>query len=686
MKFFISIAALGLLMISMKAFSQTVRSDEAILVAKNTAACRFKGQFTPGIRSIRGIDHEQIPVMYFVEMYPSGFVIVSGSKNVIPVLAWSDNTSLPEHTSIPAFNAWVEFMKVEISNAEHHRTPLNDNAKREWESMLGGICPDTRGGVSPLLYTQWGQETYYNEFCPKDVDGPDDKCVTGCVATAIGQLMNYFRWPLQGTGFYTSEDTVYGTLSVDYSSADYHYNEMAADLSRTNPETAELIYHIGVSVDMHYGPNGSGMNNHKAAHTMKTFFSYADSTQYIFRDSVSMNWDSVVVSHLERGLPMYYAGWGDTNYISGHAFVVDGYQDSLYFHFNWGWNGSYDGYFYTSSLSPGGANFTLMHELVINMTPQGMYPYTCQGTDTLRSNDGTIDDGSGPIFPYQENRDCYWLIEPNDSVEYIQLDFLRFNTESGQDVLTVYDGSTTSSGVLGSFSGSALPSSIQSTGKSMLLHFVSNHADSSDGFLVSYMAHSPSFCSTLSTLNAESDTIGDGSQEFDYHGNIFCRWKIQPTSGLPVLLTFDEFEMDSTDYVRVLDHSTGDILGEYRGNTLPPVQYSSNGTLTLYFKTSATSHADGFTAHYRTSQVSVAEMNQTSMTVFPNPATEYIYLNGIEGVAEIVIYDTQGRKMLNLKSVGNNDVIPIQQLSSGYYFLTVLLPETQRTFSFYKQL
>ncbi len=91
-------------------------------------------------------------------------------------------------------------------------------------------------------------------------------------------------------------------------------------------------------------------------------------TQYVFRDTTSMDWDSLLVANLDQKIPMYYAGWSvpDTN---GHAFVCDGYQGNDYFHFNWGWGGSYDGYFYTDNLTPGGNFFNLAQELIINAVP-----------------------------------------------------------------------------------------------------------------------------------------------------------------------------------------------------------------------------------------------------------------------------------------------------------------------------
>ena len=219
-----------------------------------------------------------------------------------------------------------------------------------------------------MLISTWDQGQFYNQMCPADPAGPAGHCLTGCVATAMGQLCYYFRWPLTGTGSYTYQHPVYGTITANFGDTEYRWNEMTNSVQEQNEAVAELLFHLGVSVDMDYGPTGSGMWNHKAAYSLRTYFKYSPETQYLYRDSTNLDWDSVIVAHLDQKIPMYYAGWSVPN-INGHAFIVDGYQTETYFHFNWGWGGSYDGYFYLDNLVPGGNNFNLAQELVINCFP-----------------------------------------------------------------------------------------------------------------------------------------------------------------------------------------------------------------------------------------------------------------------------------------------------------------------------
>jgi len=668
--------------------AQSVSPDEARVVALQFANQRIGNSFATSLMNQYTGEYNGVTTYYVYNLFPEGFVIVSASKNTVPVLAYSPTGFCPQESKNTAFNYWMNQYSKQIYLLHKQKNISNPVCNKQWDDYAMGDIRLPVIQVGPLLTTKWNQPTYYNEFCPADPNGPDGKCVTGCVATALAQIMNYFRWPQTGTGSYTSQDTVYGTLTVDYSAANYNFNEMGNVLTRTNPETAELIYNIGVGVDMHYGPDGSGMNNHKAAHVSNTFFRYADSTQYLFRDSVSLNWDSVIISHLDRGMPMYYAGWSDTNYVMGHAFVVDGYKDSCFFHFNWGWGGSADGYYYTSNLVPGGADFTLMHELVINMFPEGPYPYYCNGSDTLTSRDGTIDDGSGPLFGYRNNTDCSWLIAPEDSTSGIRLTFDRFDTELANDVITIYNGENTSAPVLVSYSGSSIPSTITSSGNRVLVTFTSNAADTAGGFLLSYSIVTPAaFCTSLINISAESDTIEDGSGPYMYHGNNFCRWKIEPASGEPMILTFTEFDLDSTDYVKVTDHTSGAVLGEFRGDQLPPALYSGNGTMTITLKTTATAHAQGFKCFYRTSPVSVADISKTELQVFPNPSKEFITVAGVDSESSIVVFDMHGRRVISSvqQPQGGYIVIPVSSLVNGMYLLSVSNANGNYSRKFFKE-
>lgn len=649
--------------------AQKISKAEISVASKTIIAERFPVDIQYQIIEIRSLPDESNPLSYLVRLFPYGYIVMSADKSVHSLLAYSFYSSTGESDVNPGFWAFVNAKNNEIAKSK----TLSENiskAKLEWTRLLKGECKAPKTEILPMLTTEWNQGIYYNQYCPSDAAGPDDKCLTGCVATALGQLMNYFRWPQSGIGQYTSEDTVYGTLSVDYSAAKYNYNEMAVKLNRQNDESARLVYNIGVSVDMHYGPDGSGMTNHKAAHTMKTFFQYGDSAVYAFRDEVNWDWDSMLVSYLSRGIPLYYAGWGDTNYVSGHAFIVDGHQDSTYFHFNWGWGGSWDGYFYIDELSPGGADFTLMHEAVVNVMPSGAYPYFCHGNDTLHSLDGTIDDGSGPLYPYINNADCYWLIAPDDSVKNISLQFLKLNTELSKDVITIYNGPNVSSGIYATYSGTTIPAQITINKKAVLVHFSSDGQNQAEGFLLKYTATTYTYCtSALTTLTSESGEISDMSGDLDYHNSSFCRWKIQPASQQAILVEFSKLNLMPGDVVKITKLD-GTLLNEFSGTALPnPILYNES-SLIIVFNATATFHSDGFALSYRTSPTSVNTLN-TEAIFAPNPCNQILSielqseysLQVMNALGQIVYYNP-------VLHVGTN-TIAVDEWDSGLYFFVL---------------
>ena len=205
-----------------------------------------------------------------------------------------------------------------------------------------------------MLNTTWDQGNYYNALCPADDGGPGGHCWAGCVATAVGQLMFYHRWPNQGTGEYSYTHPVYGEQYANFGETTYNWNGMETYLDGPNNHIALLLNHLGVSFDMDYGPDGSGMWNHSAANSMRNYFKYGPQTQYIFRDTTTMNWDSILIANLDARKPLYYAGWEGVGSLNGHAFVCDGYAPDNFYHFNWGWSSSYDGYFLLSALTPAG--------------------------------------------------------------------------------------------------------------------------------------------------------------------------------------------------------------------------------------------------------------------------------------------------------------------------------------------
>jgi len=632
-----------LLIYTLQIFGQSVSIEEAKLTAHNFFYERINQYEHISyddivVEQIVPVQKNETTVYYVIDINPQGWLLISANKNSIPIPAYSLSSNYSHTKQPPQFTAWVKQYADQIENAIIEKL-ANEEAALEWERLLSNDFSLLKtlskvNSVEPMLLSNWDQGNYYNQMCPDDPEGPANHCYTGCVATAMGQLCEYFRWPINGTGSYAYEHDTYGTISANFEETIYRWNEMTNEVFSPNLAVAELLFHLGVSVDMVYGPDGSGMYNHKAAYSMRTHFRYAPETEYLYRDSTNLDWDSTVLAHLDKGIPMYYAGWSVPN-LYGHAFIVDGYQTEEYFHFNWGWGGSQDGYFYLEELSPGGSNFNLAQELIINCYPDSInysYPAYYSGPDTLTALNGTITDGSGPLNNYENNANCSWLINPQsvvDSVSFIKLEFNRFNTEENADIVKVYDGPTTSDDLLGIFSGSIIPQMFQSTGNKVLVTFESDNQTQDDGWFLSYSSESPEWCNGIVNYTAPLDTIEDGSGDFYYQNGSTCMWYIQPEAANTITLTFMEFDTEAdADLVKIYNASTNTLLETFSGNVLPPPLVVETDKIMIAFTTTSNATLQGWKAWYTVDDVSVnaSSLNSDIVRIYPNPANDIFNL------------------------------------------------------------
>ncbi len=639
------------------------------------------------VESIIPIGSYPSPCLYAVNLNVPGYVIVSSSKNTLPVLAYSFQGRYTAIDIPPAMNLWLKSYEDQISK---ENTVFLPGVEKEWMRLTSEDPKTLKNivakGVEPLITTTWNQGTFYNEMCPADPQGPSGHCYTGCVATAMGQVVNYFRWPVSGTGSYSYNCPPYGTLSADFANTTYSWDEMPLYVTTSNPPIAELLYHLGVSVDMVYGPNGSGMYNHKAAYSLRTYFKYSPETQYVYRDSTTMDWDSLLISHLDRHIPMYYAGWSVPN-VNGHAFVCDGYQDGNYYHFNWGWGGSYDGYFYTDNLTPGGSNFNLAQELLINAVPdttQYSYPVLCQGNKTSETIEGTIDDGSGPLYNYENNAQCSWLIDPSDSVNLIEISFQYFSTENS-DVLRIYDGEDDSAPLLSELSGDTLPNELISSGDKVYITFDSDGTTTGPGWLLSYISELPVYCAGMQTLTEPSGEFSDGSGRMNYHNGTSCIWVIDPEGDQDVLIIeFSEFNTEGTnDIVNIYDYYTQELLanysGEYIAPDLPPPVIVESQKAYITFTTNASITAPGWTANYFiTPTYQVEKQSLLGLYVYPNPVEDQLnisFYSEIQDFARYTLRNIEGKIIFNgydkSKAGRNNMKINLSEIDGGVYFLSI---------------
>jgi hypothetical protein len=646
------------------------------------------------------ISNNGSPVYYAFTINDKGFVIVAAEDAVVPILAYSFEGSYPEENPSPQFVAWMAQYARQIDYARKTQAEPYPAATSSWKRLLdpddsSPLFPGTTRDVEPMITSNWNQPAPYNEMCPT---GSVGQAMVGCVPVAMGQIMYYYRWPDHGTGSYTYYDSTYGTQHVSFDSTWYRWNNMKNTINTTDTGIAQLLYHLGVSVDLKYGPSSSGMYNHKAAYSLRTYFKYSPETKYVFRDSTTLNWDSLILAHLGRKMPLYYAGWSVPN-INGHAFVCDGNQGSDYFHFNFGWNGSSNGYYYLDNLTPGGNNFNLAQELIINIYPDTLnysYPPNCSGSQTIAFNQGSLTDGSGPTRNYLQGADCSWLIDPQtaqDSISKITLTFDRFETGSG-DPVTIYDGPTANSPVLGNYLGNTLPPAVSSTGNKMLITFKSSEGNSASGWSANYSTTAPVWCNGLINITADTAEITDGSLNFNYHNHSLCRWMITPANGKkPLTIYFKSLDTEPVkDGLRILDPDSHDTLaiisGHYGSQVIPDSVSSPSGKMYVIFSSNGSVTADGFNFHYPKYADGIIENSGfKELMVYPNPVHDMIHADLWCMNADHVVMtlcDIHGRPLsekTNTCISGRNQLrMPVNNVPPGIYLLRLQNEVTSGTY------
>lgn len=362
-----TIGLIGLLIVcSLTAFAKQVDENTAKQVGQNFLTKKTSSQYLSSgteltlsyvakskvYSSIASM--QATTYLYVFNSGTKGFVMVAGDDIVTPVLAYSDEVAFdPNNIPINAAK-WIEGYKNQIRFAIENDIKATDEISQDWLNLLecntSSSSAGAASGVNPLIQTKWNQSPYYNALCPFD-NQYNQRAVTGCVATAMAQIMKYWNYPTSGSGFHSYNHDKYGTLSANFGSTTYQWGSMPNKVNSSNNAVATLMYHCGVSVDMNYGPAVSGAAGAvTAAPALKNFFGYPSSVAVKERKNYNTTqWKNLLKEELDAGRPMYYEGIGNG---SGHAFVCDGYDNNDFFHFNWGWEGIADAFYNINELNP----------------------------------------------------------------------------------------------------------------------------------------------------------------------------------------------------------------------------------------------------------------------------------------------------------------------------------------------
>ncbi len=363
------------LLCSVSLFAKDVDQAYAMQVAKNFIlqnSERTEGNLTLSLaynlttNTNVGRISDGKPVYYAFNINGGGFVIVAGDDLVEPVLAYSFESDITKETQNPAVVKWLDNYAKQIVYVKENINETTDVITQLWHDYYYNLIPQHIGSrgtqaVNPLCQTKWNQAPNENGQCPYD-NAYNERCVTGCVATAMAQVMKYWNFPTQGTGFHSYNDQNYGSQSANFGSTTYQWSSMPNVLGSANSAVATLMYHCGVGVEMHYGVGATGGSSAYvvaslspgqacAEYAYKTYFGYDPATvQGIVRQNYSdANWISTLKTELDNSRPIQYAGIGNGG---GHTWVCDGYDQNDFFHMNWGWGGNSDGYFSVDNLDP----------------------------------------------------------------------------------------------------------------------------------------------------------------------------------------------------------------------------------------------------------------------------------------------------------------------------------------------
>lgn len=268
-----------------------------------------------------------------------GFVIVSGDDRAPEILGYSDEGQF-DAANIPSnMKAWLQGYADEIQSLKN--MPEVAGARRATRA------PERNwAAIDPLIKSKWDQGSPYNNLLNGNV--------TGCVATAMAQVMYYYKWPKEGTTAIpkSTNNSSLGPTVFDWNNMKNMYSGSESVTAKT--AVATLMRYCGYSVNTAYGTGSSSAVASLAVNAFKSYFNYDQNIRYIERAFYSIDeWESIIYEELANDRPVMYGG--STVRGSGHEFVCDGYDSDGLFHFNWGWGGDYNGFFVLWLANPKGS-------------------------------------------------------------------------------------------------------------------------------------------------------------------------------------------------------------------------------------------------------------------------------------------------------------------------------------------
>ena len=745
MKKFTLLASL-LMFVAMSYAVNVVPVEDAMTASKNFLSERVGATKAAQLELVlvnTEYSEEGVPVTYRFDIGNQGFIIVSATDLANPVLAFSLESNFKEGTGA---DIYTERYAKELSYLMSNPSAAL-KARNSWNHYLTTdfqpYAPKGNPSVQPLITTRWTQEQYYNTMCPynpRNSYADDYHTPVGCVALTMANILYFYRYPDHGIGsvsYFPREYSDEGELTysypvqiVNYSQAKYDYNAMANSLNAYDGELAKLIYHCGVAVRMSYGWDGSGSQSENALAALQDHYFFSEDAQFqvisdvVPNDSLMYLWENKAKAELDQHRPLFFSGQSTT--AGGHAWIVDGYTtigNATYFHVNWGWAGSSNGYFLINNqVTTGYGNFNANNSntMMIKLMPDSAnIEKPAESFTRVTASFGTISDGAGNM-KYAQNSNRRWVLACPEATSY-ELKFSKLKVKDGDKVI-VYNGGTEASGIKqhysgdylmaacndytnvtgcehGDYEGQALPAAITVNADSVLVVFTSTANSQTDyGFVLDYnvKSFSKSACTDKTytdQYNVLTDKPNNETSDDTYRASNVCEYTLNLKWTDQLIYAFHKFDLKQGDFVDIYNQSSPNnssrvLVAHYDMNNVPTSVYTYDAPLyniagvpssrfIIRFASDNMLQGSGFELEYYGKCTSINQLDETEIKVYPTITTTSIV--NVEVTSDKAqqfhasVVDMMGKTVyvdqFNHEGGNGKYTINMNNLAKGVYFL-----------------
>jgi len=300
---------------------------------------------------------------------PKGYIVITADDNSRPVIGYGLNSNFSFDNAPPALIYLLGEYKKEMEYIVKNKLKADDTITGNWEKYSDKNYVPLKSYTvgNELLETNWNQGSPYNNSCPLDPN-TGYRCLVGCTAVALGQILNYWNCKVFPDGTRTYYPNIHFTnpLTVNFYDQDYEWDDIGTEVA----PTAEFLYHCGVAIRVNYTDSATSGYSNYVDQAMRNNFGFQTSGLKSKNSYSSSTWINMLKADIDAGKPIYYDGTNTTVTPNvAHAWVIDGYRATDEFHCNWGWGGTYNDYYYLTDLTPGSHNYNSNQHAIIGAKP-----------------------------------------------------------------------------------------------------------------------------------------------------------------------------------------------------------------------------------------------------------------------------------------------------------------------------